>query len=103
MGDKLKLPNRESPVDIGRVGMCDKVQNVNNYQLMSHISKLRILFFRENLVGSEVAGMKATFFANFYPTWTHILAPKFPNKEFFKQHFNFQSTRKTEPILLPIL
>ena len=36
--------------------------------------------FRENWVGSKVAGMKITFFAIFDPTWTHILAPKGPNK-----------------------
>ena len=44
--------------------------------------------FRENWVGSKVAGMKTTFFAIFDPTWTHILAPKGPNKEFLKQHFS---------------
>ena len=31
-------------------------------------------------VGSKVAGMKTTFFALFDPTWTHIVAPKGPNK-----------------------
>ena len=31
--------------------------------------------------------MKTTFFAIFDSTWTHILAPKGPNKEFRKQHF----------------
>ena len=45
--------------------------------------------FRENWVGSKVAGMK-TFFANFDPTWTHTLTPKGPNKEFLKQHFRQQ-------------
>ena len=34
------------------------------------------LVFRENWVGSKVAGMKITFFAIFDPTWTHSLAPK---------------------------
>ena len=29
--------------------------------------------FRENWVGSEVAGMKIAFFAIFNPTWAHIL------------------------------
>ena len=43
--------------------------------------------FRENWVGSKVAGMKTTFFAIFDPTCAHILAPKVPNKEFLKQHF----------------
>ena len=28
--------------------------------------------------------MKTTFFAYFDPIWTHILAPKDPNKEFIK-------------------
>ena len=30
--------------------------------------------FRQNCVGRKVDGMKKTFFANFDPTWTHILA-----------------------------
>ena len=41
---------------------------------------------KENQVDSKVTGMKATFFAIFDPTWTHILDPK--RKEFRKQHFN---------------
>ena len=44
--------------------------------------------FRENQVGSKVAGMKATFVAVFDPTLIHILALKGPNKEFLKQHFS---------------
>ena len=40
-----------------------------------------------------------TFDQNF----TQILAPKVPNAEFLKQRFNFQSNRKTETILLPII
>ena len=32
--------------------------------------------------------MKATFFAICDPTWTIILAPKGPSKEFCKQHFS---------------
>ena len=46
--------------------------------------------FRENWVdvGSKVAGMKTTFFTIFDQTWTHILAPKDPKKEFLKQHFS---------------
>ena len=61
---------------------------------------LRHFIFRENWVGSEVTGMKITFFAIFDPTWTHILVPKGPNNmEFLKQNFNFQSLRKTEAIL----
>ena len=38
--------------------------------------------FRQNWIGSKVAGMKKAFFAIFDPTWTHIFAPKGPNKEF---------------------
>ena len=34
--------------------------------------------FRKNWVGSEVVGMKITFFAIFDPTWDHILASKRP-------------------------
>ena len=41
--------------------------------------------FKENWIGSKVAGYEKTFFC---PTWTHILAPKGPNKEFLKQHFS---------------
>ena len=60
--------------------------------------------FRENWVGSKVvAGMKTTFFAILDPIWTHILPPKDPNNEFFKQNFSFQLIRKTEVILLSIL
>ena len=44
--------------------------------------------FRENWAGSKVADLKTTFFAIFWPTGAHILAPKGPNKEFFKQHFS---------------
>ena len=60
--------------------------------------------FSENWVDSKmVAGMKTTFFAIFDPIWTRILAPKDPEKEFFKQNFSFQLIRKTEVILLSIL
>ena len=31
--------------------------------------------------------MKTTYFAIFDSTWTHIVAPKGPNKELLKQHF----------------
>ena len=44
--------------------------------------------FRENQVGSKVAGMKTTFFAIFDLTLTHSLAQKGPNKEFLKEHFS---------------
>ena len=44
--------------------------------------------FRQNWIGSKVAGMKKAFFAIFDLTWTHILAQKGPNKEFSKQHFS---------------
>ena len=59
--------------------------------------------FRENWVGSNLAGMKATIFAIFDPTWADILALKGPNKEFLKQYSSFQSIRKTEVVLLSIL
>ena len=53
--------------------------------------------FRENWGHSKVfTGMKTIFFAIFDPIWTHILAPKDPNKEFFKRNFSFQSIRKME-------
>ena len=61
------------------------------------------LVFRKNWVESEVSSMKIAFFAIFDPTWSHILAPTDPNMEFLKQNFNFQSLRKTEAILLPIM
>ena len=44
--------------------------------------------FRENWVGSKVAGVKTTFFAICDPTWTNILAPKDPNNEFLKEQFS---------------
>ena len=60
--------------------------------------------FSVNWVGNKVvAGMKTIFFAIFDPIWSHILAPKDPTKEFFKQNFSFQSIKKTEVILLSIL
>ena len=61
------------------------------------------LVFRKNWVGSEVANMKIAIFAIFDPTWSHILAPTGPNMGFLKQNFNFQSLRKTEAILLPVM
>ena len=39
---------------------------------------LKNFSFRENWVGSEVAGMKIAFSAIFYLTWAHILATKMP-------------------------
>ena len=60
--------------------------------------------FSENWVGNEVVtGMETIFFAIFDPIWTNILAPKNPNKEFFKQNFSFQLIKKMEVILLSIL
>ena len=57
--------------------------------------------FRENWVRSKVvAGMKTTSFAISDPIWTHILALKDPNKEFFKQNFSFQLIRKMEVIFI---
>ena len=44
--------------------------------------------FRENWVGSKVAGMKTNFFAIFDPTLILSLAPKNPNKEFLKENFS---------------
>ena len=37
---------------------------------------LKIFFFRENWVGSEVGGIEIAIFVIFEPTWTHILALK---------------------------
>ena len=48
---------------------------------------LKNFIFRQNWVGRKMAGMKKTFFAIFDPTWTHISAPKVPNKEFLQQNF----------------
>ena len=59
--------------------------------------------FRKNRVGSEVASMEIAFFAIFDPIWAHILASTDPNLGFLKHNFNFQSLRKTESILLPIV
>ena len=39
--------------------------------------------FRENQVGSKVAGIKTTVFKT---TWTNSLTPESPNKEFLKEH-----------------
>ena len=61
------------------------------------------LIFRKNWVGSEVANMKIVFFPIFDLTWTHILVSTGPNMGFLKLNFNFQSLRKIEAILLPIM
>ena len=53
---------------------------------------LKNFSFRKNfffLVGSEVAGMKITFFAIFDPTWAHILAPKRPKNGIPEAEFEF--------------
>ena len=47
--------------------------------------------FRENWVGSKVAGMKAIFFAIFDPTWINLVAPKGPKNKFLKQDFRNKS------------
>ena len=60
---------------------------------------LKNFIFRENWVGSEVAGMKIAIFAIFDPTWIHIFALNDLKIEFLKQNFNFQSLRKTEAML----
>ena len=44
--------------------------------------------FRQKWFDRKVAGMIKTFFAILDPGWTHILAPKGPNKEFIKQYFS---------------
>ena len=59
--------------------------------------------FRETWVQSEVAETKITFFTIFGPNWTNILALKGWNMEMHKQHFNFQSIKRTETTLLPII
>ena len=64
---------------------------------------IKNFIFRKNWIESEVAIMKITFVAILDQTWTHILAPTSPNMGFLKQNFNFQSLRKREAILLPIM
>ena len=59
--------------------------------------------FRKNCVGSEVASKKIAFLLIFDPIWAYILAPTGPNMGFLKQNFDFQSLRKTEAIILPIM
>ena len=44
--------------------------------------------FRDNWVDRKMAGMKTIFFTIFDPTWTHILVPPCPNKEFIKEYFS---------------
>ena len=50
---------------------------------------LKNFSFKENWVGSEVAGMKKAFFAIFDPTWAHILAAKRPKYEIPWAEFEF--------------
>ena len=58
---------------------------------------------RENWVGSEVTSTKIAFFVIFEPTWIHNLAPNSLKMDFLKHNCNFQSIRKREAILLPII
>ena len=50
---------------------------------------LKNFSFRKNWVGSEVAGMKITFFAIFDQTWAHILARKRPKYGIPEAEFEF--------------
>ena len=52
---------------------------------------LKNFAFKENRVGSEVAGMKIAFFAIFDRTRTTILALKDPKMDFLLHNSNFQS------------
>ena len=62
---------------------------------------LKNFSFRENWVGSEVAGMKIAFLPFLTQPGPTFWPQKGPNIEFLKQNFNSQSLRKTEAILLP--
>ena len=50
---------------------------------------LKNFSFKKNWVGSEVAGMKITFFAIFEPTWAQILAPERPKYGISEVEFEF--------------
>ena len=50
---------------------------------------LKNFSFRKSWVGSEVAGMKMTFFAMFDPIWVHILASKMPKYGTAEAEFEF--------------
>ena len=62
---------------------------------------LKKFFFRENWVGSEVAGMKIAFLTFLTQHGLTFWPQKGQDMEFLTQNFNFQSLRKTEAILLP--
>ena len=61
---------------------------------------LKNFFFRENWVGSEVAGMKITVFVIFDLTWTHILAPKKPKYEIHETEFYFSIPYKDRSYII---
>ena len=61
---------------------------------------LKKFSFKENWVGNEVTGMKIAFLPFLTQHGPIFWPPKDQNMEFFKQHFMFQSLRKTEVILL---
>ena len=63
---------------------------------------LKNFSFRENWVGSEVAGMNiAAFFSILTHHHGHTFWPQIDqNMEFLKQNFNFQSLRKTELVFI---
>ena len=62
---------------------------------------LKNFSFRENWVGTEVAGMKIAFLLFLTQHGPTFRPPKGQNMEFLKENINFQSLRKTEIILLP--
>ena len=46
--------------------------------------------------------MENPLFCNFWPQQDPHFGPKRLNVEFLEQHFNFQSIRKTETLVIPI-
>ena len=62
---------------------------------------LKNFSFRENWVGSEVAGMKIAFLPFLTQHGPTFWPKKGQNMEFLKQNLNFESLRKTGVILLP--
>ena len=62
---------------------------VHLLSVLGDCQAVKNFIFRENWVGSEVNGMKIAFFVIFNSTWTHIMAQKGTNMEFFKKKLIF--------------
>ena len=76
-GWKLCRSPNPNPRGIRKCNSAD-ISVLRLWRLSSAMTALKNFSFRKNWVGSEMVGMKITFFAIFDLTWDHILASKRP-------------------------